>query len=313
MPDGRGRGRGCVNRVFHEPCRRAANSWITGRPQAERPAPRTGRPSVRRTTSMTSSTYWSASPCSAAVRTQPWTWSSRTQDRQRVHRGTQGGRLLEDVDAVLLALDHPGDAADLALHPRQATDELGLVLRIAVAEVARVGGRWRAPLGRAHRSSSLPIVRAEPARSRMIPPGGIGRAARLRDRARSARLAADGPSRSSSSAARRRHVHRLRRDRPEPGTSASSPAATTSPSSSSPAPTVAARRSASSCRPRPMARRSSTSTPTARRRPARAARHGDLAGRRRGDPGRPGQLGRRSRRLARCARPGRPAGIGADR
>ena len=49
----------------------------------------------------------------------------------------------------------------------------------------------------------------------MIPPGGIGRRGPLRDRARSARLAADGPSRSSSSAARRRHVHRLRSDRPE--------------------------------------------------------------------------------------------------
>ena len=34
---------------------------------------RTGRPRVLRTTSMTSSTYLSASPCSAAVRTQPWT------------------------------------------------------------------------------------------------------------------------------------------------------------------------------------------------------------------------------------------------
>ena len=41
--------------------------------------PRTGRPSVRRTTSTTSSTYRSASPRSAAVRTQPWTWSSRTR------------------------------------------------------------------------------------------------------------------------------------------------------------------------------------------------------------------------------------------
>ena len=36
-------------------------------------APRTGRPSVRRTTSMTSSTYLSASPRSAALRTHPWT------------------------------------------------------------------------------------------------------------------------------------------------------------------------------------------------------------------------------------------------
>ena len=41
--------------------------------QVERAAVRTGRPSVRRTTSMTSSTYSSAWPCSAAVRTQPLT------------------------------------------------------------------------------------------------------------------------------------------------------------------------------------------------------------------------------------------------
>src|SRR5262249_38155582 len=47
--------------------------------QAVRLLPRTGRPSVRRTTSTTSSAYSSALPCSAAVRTQPWTWSSRTR------------------------------------------------------------------------------------------------------------------------------------------------------------------------------------------------------------------------------------------
>ena len=39
----------------------------------ERAVLRTGRPRVRRTTSITSSTYWSASPRSAAVRTHPWT------------------------------------------------------------------------------------------------------------------------------------------------------------------------------------------------------------------------------------------------
>ena len=48
------------------------------------------------------------------------------EDRQRVDGGAQRRGLLEDVDAILLALDHPGDAADLALHPRQATDELAL-------------------------------------------------------------------------------------------------------------------------------------------------------------------------------------------
>ena len=70
------------------------------------------------------------------------------QDPDRVERRPQGRRLLEDVDAVLLALDHPGDPPDLAFDPAQAPDEICLVLRIAVPEVigrlvpgTSVGGR----------------------------------------------------------------------------------------------------------------------------------------------------------------------------
>ena len=63
------------------------------------------------------------------------------EDRQGIDRGPQRGGLLEDVDAVLLALDHPRDTADLALHARQASHELGRVLRVAVPEMARVGRR----------------------------------------------------------------------------------------------------------------------------------------------------------------------------
>ena len=59
------------------------------------------------------------------------------EDRERVDGGPEGGRLLEDVDAVLLPLDHPGDPADLAFHPRQAAGELSPVLRIRMAEVGR--------------------------------------------------------------------------------------------------------------------------------------------------------------------------------
>jgi hypothetical protein len=66
------------------------------------------------------------------------------EDRQRIDRRAQGGRLLEDVDAVFLALDHPGDATDLALHPGEAADQAGLVLRIAVAKVGRGWLRGRA-------------------------------------------------------------------------------------------------------------------------------------------------------------------------
>jgi hypothetical protein len=59
---------------------------------------------------------------------------------ERIDGGAQGARLLEDVDAVLLALDHPADPADLALDPGEAADELRLVAGVAVAEVVGVGG-----------------------------------------------------------------------------------------------------------------------------------------------------------------------------
>ena len=39
------------------------------------------------------------------------------EDGERIDRGTQRGRLLEDVDAVLLPLDHPADPAGLTLDP----------------------------------------------------------------------------------------------------------------------------------------------------------------------------------------------------
>jgi hypothetical protein len=55
-------------------------------------------------------------------------------DRDRVDRGPEGGRLLEDVHAVLLTLDHPPNAPDLALDPAEAADELGAIAGVAVAE-----------------------------------------------------------------------------------------------------------------------------------------------------------------------------------
>src|SRR6185369_5157342 len=70
-------------------------------------------------------------------------------DRQRIDGGPQRSGLLQDVDAVFLALDHPGDPTDLALHPRQAPDQLGFVLGIAVPEVGRGGLRGRGSTGRA--------------------------------------------------------------------------------------------------------------------------------------------------------------------
>ena len=56
------------------------------------------------------------------------------EDRQGVDRGAEGARLLEDVDAVLLALDHPGDAPHLPLDPGKAPDQLGLVAGVRVPE-----------------------------------------------------------------------------------------------------------------------------------------------------------------------------------
>ncbi len=56
MPDGRGRGGPASTGLSTNSIGRPAESWITGRAQLDRPELRTGRPSVRRTTSMTSST-----------------------------------------------------------------------------------------------------------------------------------------------------------------------------------------------------------------------------------------------------------------
>ena len=61
------------------------------------------------------------------------------QQRDGVDRGSQRGRLLEDVDAVLVALDHAGDAPHLPLQPGEPAQELGAILLIA----ARRGGPLR--------------------------------------------------------------------------------------------------------------------------------------------------------------------------
>ena len=141
----------------------------------ERLPPRTGRPSVRRTTSITSSTYCVGLAALGGRPDAALDVVLEDQDRERVDRGAQGGRLLEDVDAVLLALDHPGDPADLALHPRQAADEAGLVLGVAVPEVGRVGAARRVGLV-ARGLRAVATVLGDPdglTTARMIPPGGI--------------------------------------------------------------------------------------------------------------------------------------------
>ena len=52
------------------------------------------------------------------------------EHRHRVDRGTQRCRLLHDVEAGLVPLDHACDAAHLALHARQAPQDLGAVTGI---------------------------------------------------------------------------------------------------------------------------------------------------------------------------------------
>ena len=69
------------------------------------------------------------------------------QKGQGVERGTQGRGLLQDVDAVLVALDHARDAAHLALDAREPAQQLGAILAVAVAEaVVAHTGREYTPL-----------------------------------------------------------------------------------------------------------------------------------------------------------------------
>jgi hypothetical protein len=56
------------------------------------------------------------------------------QQGDRVDRRSEGRRLLEDVDAVFLALDHPLDAPDLAFDAAEAANQDGLIARVGMAE-----------------------------------------------------------------------------------------------------------------------------------------------------------------------------------
>ena len=65
-------------------------------------------------------------------------WSSSTSSATWSAAAVMRLDLLEDVEAVGLVLDEALDAAGLALDPPQASDEVALVLRVAVAEVGGV-------------------------------------------------------------------------------------------------------------------------------------------------------------------------------
>ncbi len=66
------------------------------------------------------------------------------EHQQRNLVGGRGHRLdlLEDVEAIGFVLDEALDPACLALDPPEASDEVALVLRVAVAKVGgvRIGG-----------------------------------------------------------------------------------------------------------------------------------------------------------------------------
>jgi hypothetical protein len=92
-----------------------------------------------------------------------------------VDRRSERGGLLEDVDAVLLALDHPADASDLALDPAEPAKELGAVLGVAVAERSVI------VVVLDHEGRGL-VRSGDSWHGRMIPPGGIATQARPRVR-----------------------------------------------------------------------------------------------------------------------------------
>jgi len=81
------------------------------------------------------------------------------KDGNRVHRGAQGGRLLEDVDAVLVTLDHPRDAANLAFDARKPPQQ---ELPIPVVAVAKRTGQHRLRVLILPRSIATPIRRSRP-------------------------------------------------------------------------------------------------------------------------------------------------------
>ena len=63
--------------------------------------------------------------------------------RNRLERCVDRGELREDVDAVAVVLDHPGDAPHLALDAGEALEQLVLVRRVAVGVGS--SGRHRKP------------------------------------------------------------------------------------------------------------------------------------------------------------------------
>ena len=174
-----------------------------------------------------------------------WTWSSSSMidsESTAARRADVCWRMSMQYPP----LDHPRDAANLPLHPRQAPDQLGPVLRVAVTEVIGCGVGARATrLGRAHRQVVPRVVAPARRRSRIIPPGGIRD---NRSDARSARLHRAWIRATSSARSSTVSAAPFAGAPSRASGSASWPTATTSRSSSSVVRRVAARRSGCSWR-----------------------------------------------------------------
>ena len=96
-----------------------------------------GRPMVRRTTVITSSTYGCPWPGLDGVRQAAVDVVLQQQQPDLVGRGGERLDLLQQVEAVGLFLDQPLQPAGLALDPAQPVQELATVLGVRVPEVGR--------------------------------------------------------------------------------------------------------------------------------------------------------------------------------
>jgi hypothetical protein len=203
-----------------------------GRDQAERPLPRSGRPKRpahdvdHLVDVLIGLTPFGGRPDAALDVVL------EDHDRQRVDGGPERRGLLEDVDAVLLALDHramprtwPSIRESRRMSPALSFEYEWRNWSAAASVAARPS---------ACATHALLVVWSfvggnSPVSRDMIPPGSIGRVwnAGRRGRRAGSRLSADGSARAHASVRERRRLRRLLVETSPPSASGSSPAATT--------------------------------------------------------------------------------------
>ena len=167
------------------------------------------------------------------------------QQAHGVHGGAQRGCLLEDVDAVLVALDHARDAPHLALHARQAAQDLGAVLVVAPrASRGPCGAWWSVRAGAPWSSTGARACRLD-AGGRRSRARSIARPSPRQPTRTIGRLGSHGWRRLAADPVDLVRVRRMRRSRTRPGASASWPSATACTSWTSHVPAAPRRRSPS--------------------------------------------------------------------